>query len=273
LRVSASIFLFNNGSDKLDEIVINIEKAMGAVRNPKWHRDEIILALNLYFKLTPGQIHARNPEIIALSSLLNELPVIHERPDAERFRNPNGVGLKLSNFLAIDPGYEGKGMASYSKSDAKIFFEFQNNQSLLNDIASQIKQIASNPATSDKIGQSSFVDEQDDFEVKEGKILYRLHRYRERVSEIVKKKKQIEIQRSGALVCEVCDFDFYQTYGKVGLGFIECHHRIPLWSIEVNAQTKLSDLALVCSNCHRMLHRTDSMSIELLRKKLADKKS
>ena len=31
------------------------------MRNPKWYRDELILALDLYFKLEPGQMHARNP--------------------------------------------------------------------------------------------------------------------------------------------------------------------------------------------------------------------
>lgn len=47
------------------------------MHNPKWHPDEILLALELYFRLEPGQIHARNEEIVALSRLLNKLP-IHE---------------------------------------------------------------------------------------------------------------------------------------------------------------------------------------------------
>ncbi len=34
------------------------------MRNPKWHRDEIILALDLYFKIDPGQIHARLYEFV-----------------------------------------------------------------------------------------------------------------------------------------------------------------------------------------------------------------
>lgn len=89
------------------------------MKNPKWHRDEIILALELYFELRPGEIHARNPRIIALSEILNKLPIYTNRPDAVRFRNPNGVALKLSNFLAIDPAYHGSGMASYSKLDKK----------------------------------------------------------------------------------------------------------------------------------------------------------
>jgi len=65
------------------------------MRNPKWHRDELILALDLYFKLEPGQIHARNPAIIELSQILNTLPFSQAKTDAERYRNANGVGLKI----------------------------------------------------------------------------------------------------------------------------------------------------------------------------------
>ena len=93
-------------------------------RNPKWHRDEIILALDLYFDKDRGSIDKNNPRIIELSHLLNKLPLFTDRPDAERFRNPNGVTLKLSNFLALDETYEGKGMRSFSKGDAKVFAEF-----------------------------------------------------------------------------------------------------------------------------------------------------
>ena len=109
------------------------------MKNPKWHRDEIILALELYFELRPGEIHARNPRIIALSEILNKLPIYTNRPDAVRFRNPNGVALKLSNFLAIDPAYHGSGMASYSKLDKNIFDEFQHDHDKLFLQASQIR--------------------------------------------------------------------------------------------------------------------------------------
>lgn len=78
------------------------------MRNPKWHRDEIVLALELYFRLKPGQIHGRNPDVIQLSEVLNKLPIHDKRPDENKFRNPNGVGLKLCNFLAIDPEYEAR---------------------------------------------------------------------------------------------------------------------------------------------------------------------
>ena len=44
-------------------------------------------------------------------------------------------------------------------------------------------------------------------------------------------------------------------FGQIGNGFIECHHKIPLSKYVKNNVTKLEDLALVCSNCHRMLHK------------------
>ena len=91
------------------------------MRNPKWHRDEIILALDLYSRLEPGQISSTNSDIQELSILLNQLPIHDVRPDEAKFRNPNGVSLKLGNFLAIDPTYSGKGMQSHSKLDKKVF--------------------------------------------------------------------------------------------------------------------------------------------------------
>jgi len=95
------------------------------MRPPRWHRDEIILALDLYYTLEPKEMDSKNPKVIELSDILNKLPIHKERKENLKFRNPNGVGLKLSNFKAIDPDFEGKGMSSYSKRDKEIFFEFK----------------------------------------------------------------------------------------------------------------------------------------------------
>ena len=53
------------------------------------------------------------------------------------------------------------------------------------------------------------------------------------------------------LKCEICDFSFID---KFGVDFIECHHKTPISQSGVT-ETTLSDLGLVCANCHRMLHR------------------
>ncbi|MER2109261.1 MAG: HNH endonuclease, partial [Solibacillus sp.] len=91
-------------------------------------------------------------------------------------------------------------------------------------------------------------------EFAEGGILYRLHRERERNSKLVSEVKETALAK-GNLICEVCGMDFYQTYGELGKGYIECHHKIPLATYEPNQKTSKKDLALVCANCHRMLYR------------------
>ncbi len=66
-------------------------------------------------------------------------------------------------------------------------------------------------------------------------------------------KNQAMIKGNGKILCECCSFDFFKTYGNHGTGFIECHHKIHVSTGQ--RITTLADLALVCSNCHRMLHR------------------
>lgn len=43
------------------------------MRPPRWHRDEIILALDLYRTIEPKEMDNRNPKVIELSELLNRL--------------------------------------------------------------------------------------------------------------------------------------------------------------------------------------------------------
>lgn len=236
------------------------------MRNPNWHRDEIILALDLYFKLEPGQIHAKNPEIIELSEILNKLPIHETRPDSVKFRNANGVGLKLSNFLAIDPNYSGKGMEAYGQLDKQVFDEFQNNREQLASLAEKIKETATNKI----LGESLYrIEDDDSFTVREGQVIYKLHKHFERNQKINRKKKDQYFKKHGKLDCEICGFDFFEKYGELGKGFIECHHRKPLHEIQAETETKLSDLALVCANCHRMLHRgIDTTSIDDLKNNL-----
>ena len=237
------------------------------MRNPKWHRDEVILALDLYYQLEPGQIHTRNPKIIELSEILNKLPIHNENPQSNDFRNANGVGLKLSNFLAIDPDYHGKGMESYSKLDKQVFDEFHSNKSELSKITQTIKKTVNNKNLTSKLYKIGEEDDDIEFSVREGETIYKLHKLSERNPKINKKKKDSYFEKNGKVDCEVCGFDFFQNYGELGKGFIECHHRIPLAEFDGETKTTLKDLALVCANCHRMLHRDLSvLTIEELKK-------
>jgi 5-methylcytosine-specific restriction enzyme A len=60
----------------------------------------------------------------------------------------------------------------------------------------------------------------------------------------------------GKLVCEVCDIDFAVRYGDRGKGFMECHHVKPIATLVEGQKTQIDDLALICANCHRMIHRS-----------------
>jgi len=207
-----------------------------------------------------------HPDIIELSNLLNRLPIHDIRPDEVKFRNPNGVNLKLNNFKAFDPTYSGKGMGNFGKLDKKVFEEFAYDTARLREIANRIKDISKDLELANKLYlvREDYEDEQ--FEVKEGAVIYKLHKLRERDSSIIKKKKEIEFIKFGKLPCEACTFDFYKKYGELGFKYIECHHRTPLSEFSSQTKTSLNDLALVCSNCHRMLHRkVDTLSVEGLR--------
>lgn len=89
----------------------------------------------------------------------------------------------------------------------------------------------------------------------EGEPVLREHFVRERDRQLVAAKRQAVMGKEGRLACEVCGFDFEAAYGKLGRGFCEVHHCVPLASVEGSRRTLLEDLAIVCSNCHRMIHR------------------
>jgi 5-methylcytosine-specific restriction protein A len=82
-----------------------------------------------------------------------------------------------------------------------------------------------------------------------------VHRKREWRLRVAKIHEAL-IRGSGRLVCEVprCGFDFSAVYGELGHGFAHVHHTKPLGDRTSASNTKLADLAIVCANCHAMIH-------------------
>jgi 5-methylcytosine-specific restriction protein A len=63
--------------------------------------------------------------------------------------------------------------------------------------------------------------------------------------------------------CQACSMDFGEKYGALGQGFIEAHHLKPIASLQEGLAVEYdvaADLAVLCSNCHRMIHRTKDPS-------------
>jgi 5-methylcytosine-specific restriction enzyme A len=231
-------------------------------RNPPWERDELILALDLYMQ--NGLVDDTDPRVTELSELLNRLPLHSLHPDPSRFRNANGVHLKLANFAALDPAYPGTGMQHGGQRDRQVWEKFHHDRARLRALADAIREEAAQQQA------APLAPEDGEDEALEGRILYRRHRVRERDHGLVERKKQSVRQQTGFLACEVCAFDFEVVYGQHGAGYIECHHVVPLAQATSTRTTRPSDLAVVCSNCHRMLHRGDPpLTLSMLREVMA----
>lgn len=89
-----------------------------------WVEEEIRLLLKFYKSMKSGDMHKTHPSVIQASKEIRELSINKENSKKDpKFRNPNGIALKLANFLFLDPNYSGKGMKGYSNLDKKIFNE------------------------------------------------------------------------------------------------------------------------------------------------------
>jgi len=209
-------------------------------------RDELILALDLYF--TDGG-HYLSASMNALSGVLRVIPVEPENASDDGFRNEKSVMAKLSNFAALDPESPKPGRPNVGRLDRVVWEEFSGDPDRLHNIARAIR---TNIATVER--QEAEPDDPEIVDAPEGRILTRTHTHRERNPKLRAAKKTRVRDETGRLACEGCDLDFEERYGERGKDFIECHHLKPLSTLRPGQRTSLSDLALLCSNCHRMVH-------------------
>jgi 5-methylcytosine-specific restriction protein A len=220
------------------------------MKNPPWSRDEHIVALNFYLQHTPSMPGKDSKEIIALSELLNVLGRKITGELHETYCNPAGVYMKLMNFRGIDPSYPGVGLANGSKDEQVVWDLYSENRTELSKLAKRITEFAS---SEESIQDAPALTEEEE-EGNEGQVLSRIHRYRERDRSLVKRKKEKFLTEHSRLYCEACGFDFGKRYGERGADFIECHHTKPVSELDTNGKTKISDLVLLCANCHRVVH-------------------
>jgi len=223
-------------------------------RNPNWTREEIILAVNLYLASGRKQLDKRDPRVVELSELLNKLPIHSQSNRETKFRNPTGVSMKLGNISAIDPESTGAGLARGNRLEAEIWEKYGDDPQRLAALA---ESIAANIDAAKP--EQQYSPELDEEEFEEGRVLTRVHKARERSRVATQKKKVSVLKRTGALACEACGFDFKEVYGDLGDGFAECHHTVPVSQLKSGQKTRLSELAILCANCHRMIHKSKPM--------------
>jgi 5-methylcytosine-specific restriction protein A len=230
-----------------------IETSNGS-RNPAWTRDELILALDLYLRHRESPPSKDSTAVQELSKVLNEFGRAARLDDKRTFRNPAGVYMKLMNFRRFDPAYtaQGKvGLQRGNKDEEVVWRLFANEPKRLAQVSQAIR-----ACLADQHGATIYLaqDEPEIREAEEGRILTRMHRQRERSRKLVEQVKILALRNFGRLACAACGFDFTEAYGPSGSGVIDVHHTKPLHTLPEGHRTSVHDLALLCANCHRIVH-------------------
>lgn len=106
----------------------------------------------------------------------------------------------------------------------------------------------------------SYHTENHHFETKQIRLHWRIER-NTGLSKKVKKKKGYK--------CEACGMNFVDKYGELGKKFIEAHHLKPISELGIG-KVKVdleNDFAVLCSNCHSMIHKlNDPSDLEKLKR-------
>jgi 5-methylcytosine-specific restriction enzyme A len=255
---SSGVKLESNIAAELEKLIVGrLPKSLAhqSAANPDRTRDELIVALDVYLTYRPNPPGKGSNEIIDLSRVLNQLgtKLFHTDVRSATFRNENGVYMKLMNFRRLDPEYTAggrRGLVRGARLEEQVWKEFSGDPRRCHDIAKAI--IASLERPENEFEAN---DDREIQEAPEGRLLTRIHLTRERNRRLVEAKRKKAMASNGRLACEVCEFDFSIACGDCGSGFIECHHTKPLAILGTEAKTHIDDLALVCANCHRMIHR------------------
>jgi 5-methylcytosine-specific restriction protein A len=153
------------------------------------------------------------------------------------------VAFKLQNLRQVATG---KGLGNVSQVDRAIWEEMGNDPQRVKALAILVRtglaivEEAGDTANSDEI----FV---------EGRVVTETHLRRERDPRL--RKKLFERRRNaGELKCDVCGCLPIGHLGELGEAIFEAHHILPLAAGE-ERNTRSKDMAMVCANCHRMVHR------------------
>lgn len=214
--------------------------------NPDWTRDETILALELVQRNWPKIPGKRSLEVKELSDLICRLPIHRHADRNTRFRNPDGVYLKLQNLASLHHDKASRKGLRTSRTDREVWSAYSSRPDYVRQLAEQIAMGVS------LIASLPFDEAEDDFEASEGTILLRVHRFRERNrgfrSRVIRRVRKLH----GELLCDACGngprFD-----SAVAHAIFEVHHLVPLCEA-ATVVTRLNDLALLCANCHRLIH-------------------
>ncbi|MFE3887658.1 HNH endonuclease [Streptomyces lydicus] len=223
------------------------------MRSPAWMWDELLLACALVVENDWRELREGDWRVDELSNLLRSLP-LHDNAarNIPRFRSTGSVSRKTTDLATNHPAYPGKATRC-GRLDHEMIARFTADPATMLKAAKAIEsgigsgELAQIPEQPDEVAENGAT-------ALEGRLLARWTLARERDPKLRRRKIDSARRTGQPLQCEVCDFHFGRFYGDLGKDYIEVHHVTPL-HISGPRETKLEDLALLCSNCHRMCHR------------------
>ncbi|MEO4001173.1 DUF3578 domain-containing protein [Mesorhizobium sp. CAU 1732] len=162
----------------------------------------------------------------------------------------SNAAIELAGSGTLPDGYEAGHVCGYSYDLANLPSEAV--------LARHLKEILSSYLKLDTLGGLTDLPTADDDDAVNGgsveeRRIYRQHQSIERNPSTSRK-----VKKALGYVCQGCSFDFEKVYGKIGHQYIEAHHLIQLGTLPLNTVVPMNvktDFAVLCANCHRMMHR------------------
>ena len=109
--------------------------------HPAWAEEELILVLDLYLRL--GIQREGDPSVVELTKMLNDLTLRVTAPKPPRSRKPDSVTMKLFEFAAIDPNFDGRvrgsGMWRGGELDKVVWDRYAADEAALDATAASIR--------------------------------------------------------------------------------------------------------------------------------------
>jgi len=174
----------------------------------------------------------------------------------------NAIAADWANVSSISARHPLLGKAITGHANA---VQAGTNSSSIRQAADQVIKLQSSEFGESNFGSITALDRatakpmtetEADIYGREGRTLIRVHAYKERDRKLVVTAKKHYKTQWGELHCESCGLVPSTLYGGLGDSCIEAHHRTPIAELLPDSVTKVSDLAMLCASCHRIVHST-----------------
>ncbi len=216
-------------------------------------RSDLLLTLAAYAETFGQEVSKRHGSPVSKTALLAGRAV-------------TSIYSKVMNFRALDPRVPGMGQTNTGQPTKDIWNEFWTGSEIDTKALAAAIGSAMEPGTTPASQEAleSEVEHTAPEYSAEGRKRLVIHFRIERNRKVVADAKAKWFNANPNLPCCVCGMSFRETYGDIGEGYIEAHHTEPIATLDLPKVPVMDDLVPVCANCHRMLHRGESVDLSAL---------